>query len=94
MREGVCLQSAQHIQADPEGEMIIVQGQLHFYRMFRSTGRIERATDNALLVLNWSSIPDQLRLFIGRECDSPQQLDFRAYMLMHDAVFGHYFTAK
>ena len=94
MREGVCLQSAQHIQADPAGEMIIVQGQLHFYRMFRSTGRIERATDNALLVLNWSSIPDQLRLFIGRECDSPQQLDFRAYMLMHDAVFGHYFTAK
>jgi hypothetical protein len=94
MRAAVCLQAANHVQADPNGELIVVQGQMHFYRIFRSTGRIERVTDNAVLDLNWPAIPDQMRLFLGRECDSLEQLDFRAYMLMYDAMFGHYFKSK
>jgi hypothetical protein len=49
---------------------------------------------NAILELNWPAVPDQLRLFLHPERDSPQQLDFRAHMLMHDSVFGQYFTAK
>jgi hypothetical protein len=58
------------------------------------TGRIERVTDNAMLDLNWPAIPDRFRVFLHRECDSAQQLDFRAHMLMHDGVFGRYFAMK
>jgi hypothetical protein len=94
VRQAVCLLPGNHIQMDPDGELIVIQGQLHFYRIFRSTGRMERVSDNAILELNWPAVPDQLRLFLHRECDSPQQLDFRAHMLMHDSVFGQYFTAK
>jgi hypothetical protein len=94
MRQAVCLHPANHIQMDEDGERIIIQGQLHFYRLFRSTGRIERVTDNAMLELNWPSIPDSFRLLLRRECDSRQQLDHRAYMLMNDAVFGRYFAVK
>jgi hypothetical protein len=79
---------------DEDGERIIIQGQLHFYRLFRSTGRIERVTDNAALELNWPSIPDSFRLLLHRECDSQQQLDHRAYMQMNDAVFGCYFAVR
>ena len=82
------------IVADPEGDLIIVQGQLHFYRLFRSTGRIERASDNATLEVNWPAVPDQWRSLLHRECDSPEQLDLRAGLLRNDAVFGRYFTAK
>jgi hypothetical protein len=84
MRQAVCLFPANHIHIhmDEDGERIIIQGQLHFYRLFRSTGRIERVTDNAVLELNWPSIPDSFRLLLHRECDSQQQLDHRAYMLM------------
>jgi len=94
MRQAVCLHPANHIHIDEDGEKIIIQGQLHFYRLFRSTGRIERVTDNAVLELNFPSIPDSFRLIIRRECDSQQQLDHRAYMLMNDAVFGCYFAVK
>ena len=94
MRQAVCLHPANHIHIDEDGEKIIIQGQLHFYRLFRSTGRIERVTDNAVLELNWPSIPDSFRLILRRECDSQQQLDHRAYMLMNDAVFGCYFAVK
>jgi hypothetical protein len=94
MRQSACLLPGNHIQMDPDGELIIVQGQLHFYRLFRSTCRMERVSDNAVLELNWQSVPDQLRLFLHRECDSPQQLDFRAHMLMHDGLFGQYFIAR
>jgi len=51
---------------DPDGELIVVQGQLHFYRLFRSTGRMERVSDNAVLDLNWPAIPDQFRLVLHR----------------------------
>ena len=91
MRQAQSLLPANHIQMDPDGELIVVQGQLHFYRLFRSTGKMERVSDNAVLELNWPAVPDSLRLFLHRECDSPHQLDFRAHMLMHDSVFGRYF---
>ena len=94
MRRAVCLQPANHIQMDEDGELIVIQGQLHFYRLFRSTGRIERVTDNAVLELHWPSIPDQLRIFLRHECDSQEQLERRAFMLMSDAVFGRYFSIK
>jgi len=94
MQKAVCLRPENHIQMDPDGELIVIQGQLHFYRLFRSTGRMERVSDNAELELNWPAIPDSLRLFLKRECDSPQQLDFRAHMLMHDLLYGRYFIAK
>jgi len=32
---------------DPDGELIVIQGQLHFYRVFRSPGRMEQISDNA-----------------------------------------------
>ena len=94
MRQAVCLLPANHIHMDQDGELIVIQGQLHFYRLFRSTGRIERVTDNAVLELNWPSIPDQFRILLHRECDSPEQLERRACMLMSDAVFGRYFSMK
>jgi hypothetical protein len=94
MRQALCLQPGNYIQMDQDGELMVVQGQLHFYRLFRSTGRIERVTDNAVLELNWPSIPDQFRMLLRRECDSPEQLERRAYMLMCDAVFSRYFSVK
>jgi hypothetical protein len=67
---------------------------LHFYRLFRSTGRIERVTDRAVLALNWAVIPDQLRMMLHRECDSEQQFVLRARWLVHDPIFGRYFRVK
>jgi len=72
-------------------DLVIVQGELHYYRLHRSTGRIERATDNTALELDWHALPDQMRLTVHETCDSPQQLMLRAHLLMHDAVFGRYF---
>ena len=94
MQKAVALNPARRIQTDPDSDMTVIQGQLHFYRLFRSTGRIERVTDNAALELNWQAMPDQLRLYLHRECDSPRQLDFRAHMLMHDSVYGSYFVVR
>jgi len=79
---------------DPDGELIVIQGQLHFYRLFRSTGRMEQVSDNAALALNWPAIPDSLRVILRRACDSLQPLDFRAHGLMHDSIYGRYFVAK
>ncbi len=94
MRNAVSLRAEYHIQMDPDGELIVIQGQLHFYRLFRSTGRMERVSDSAELELNWPAIPDSLRVYLHRACDSPQQLNFRAYMLMYDSIYGRYFIAK
>jgi hypothetical protein len=74
-----------------DGDAWIVQGQLHFYRLSRNTGQIVRVTDGVLLDLNWTAIPDELRLALHRVCDSEEQLARRASFLAHDAVFGHYF---
>jgi hypothetical protein len=54
-----------------------------------ATGRIE----HAVMQLDWPTLPDQLRLVLHRECDSPEQLRLRASLLMHDSVFGRYFAA-
>jgi hypothetical protein len=79
---------------DEESDLVIIQGQMHFYRLYRSSGRIERATDNAVLELNWHALPDQFRLVIGPEPDSGFQIEMRAFMLMHDGVFAQYFREK
>ncbi len=80
--------------ADADGDLVVVRGQLHFYRLFRSTGRIERVSDGAALELNWAAIPDESRLSLRRECDTDEQLMLRATLLMHDSIFAHYFTVK
>jgi hypothetical protein len=77
--------------ADEDGDLLVIQGQLHFYRLYRSTGRIERATDNALMELEWAAVPDQFRLVLHRECDSVEQAQLRAHLLLHDSVFGRWF---
>ena len=82
-----------HIVPEPDSDLVIVQGQLHFYRLFRSTGRIERATDDAVLELNWTAIPDEFRLRIQRDSTSAEQLHLRATLLMYDSIFGNYFKA-
>ena len=84
--------SADRIVNDSDEGLLIVQGQLHFYRVFRS-GRIERATDNAVLELDWHSLPDQFRHVVTRECDCPDQVQRRASLLMNDGVFAQYFRA-
>ena len=86
--------ATEKIVADTEGDLIVVQGQLHFYRLFRSTGRIERVSDNAVLELNWSAMPDDFRLSLHVECDSDQQLGIRAAMLMYDSIYGRYFLTS
>jgi hypothetical protein len=55
---------------------------------------MERASDNAELELNWRAIPDPVRVHLRRECDSPQQLQLRARMLMYDSLYGRYFVVK
>jgi hypothetical protein len=80
--------------ADADGDLIVVQGQLHFYHLYKSTARIERASDNAVLELNWPAIPDQFRLILRRECDSDEQLMHRAMLLMYDSLYAHYFKVK
>ena len=79
---------------DHDENMLVVQGQLHFYRLFRGTGKIERVTDKAELELNWEAVPDSLRLRLHRECDSDEQLQLRAVMLMYDSLNGQYFRVK
>jgi len=94
LREVLARTPANHIVSDPDGDLIIVQGQLHFYRLYRSTRTIERVTDKAGLELNWSAVPDSFRNVLRRECDSDEQLQLRAYLLMHDGIFGRYFRAQ
>jgi len=94
LKSAVYLLPGSHIQMDPDGDLLVIQGQLHFYRLFRSTGRIQRVTDNAEMELDWSAIPDTLRLYLPRDGDALQQPDFRAGMLMYDSIYGRYFVAK
>jgi hypothetical protein len=75
-------------------DLLIVQGQMHFYRIFKSDGRIERVSDNAVLELEWHSLPDQFQTVISREPDSEHQVQMRAFMLMNDGVFAQYFRAQ
>jgi len=77
-----------------DDDLVIVQGDLHYYRLHRSTGRIERATDDAVLELDWHALPDDMRLRVHQTSDSPEQLMLRAHLLMHDSAYGPYFRAK
>jgi len=92
--KAVFLAPGNRIRMDSNGDLMVIQGQLHFYRLFRSTGRIERVSDNAQLELNWPSVPDSLRFFLHRECDSPEQIEYRALMLAHDSIYLRYFLPK
>jgi hypothetical protein len=83
-----------HMAVDDDERMIIVQGQLHFYRVFKDTCRIERVTDNREIELNWEKMPDEMRLRLHRECDSEEQIHRRAAMLMYDSLNAQYFRVK
>jgi len=89
--QALALTTADRMAASAEEDLLIVQGQLHFYRVSLKTGHIERASDNATLELDWHSLPDQFRFMIDRECDSPKQVRMRSFLLMNDGVFGRYF---
>ena len=74
-----------------DGEELLVQGQLHFYRLSPVNGRVVRVTDGVALDLHWPAVPDEWRLMLHRECDSEHQLRLRAMLLVQDATFGRYF---
>jgi hypothetical protein len=86
--------TAGRIAPDPDSDETIVQGELHFYRVNRSKRRIQRASDNAVLELDWPSVPDSMRMSLTRECDSEEQLMLRAHLLLHDSYFGRFFVAS
>jgi hypothetical protein len=83
-----------HMAVDPDENMIVVQGQLHFYRIFRDSCRIERVTDNKEIELNWEKIPDQFRLTLHRECAGEEQIHLRAMLLMYDSLNVEYLRVK
>lgn len=91
LREALSTYPADRILDSPDEDDVIVQGQLHFYRISRKTGMIERASDKATLELDWHSLPDQFRLSVAQECDSLHQVRMRAFLLMNDGVFGQCF---
>ena len=82
------------MEMDFNENMMVVQGQLHFYRVYRATGRIERVTDNAELELNWEAIPDHMRLTMKREYDSNDQFMTLTTMLRFDSHNARYFRVK
>lgn len=94
LNEKIAMISSNRMAEVPAEDLLIVQGQLHFYSVSRSTGRIERASDKVVLELDWHSLPDQFRLTVSRDCDSPQQVRLRAFLLMNDGVFGQYFKER
>ena len=77
-----------------DDDLVIVQGELHYYRLHRLTGRIERATDDVVLELDWHALPDDMRLSVHQTCDSPEQLMLRAHLLMHDSAYGRFFRSN
>ena len=79
---------------DHDENLMIVQGQQHFYRLFLSDGRIERVTDNAELELNWEQLPDDLRLMFQGEPDVQHRCGLLAGYLQHDSIYGRYFRVK
>ena len=79
---------------DHDEGLMIVQGQQHFYRLFLSDGRIERVTDNAELELDWENIPDEVRVTLQSESNSPARCGLLAGFLQHDSIYGRYFRVK
>jgi hypothetical protein len=79
---------------DHDEDLMIVQGEQHFYRLFLATGKIERVTDNVELELNWEKIPDHVRLMIDAATDVRQRCQSLAGFLMRDSVYANYFRVK
>jgi len=79
---------------DHDDKVLIVRGEKHFYRLFLSSGKIERVTDNVELELNWEKIPDSLRMIFHRDDRSPEQLNRLAEFLRRDSVYGKYFRPR
>jgi len=94
LSQSLSMLSMDRIVPDPSENLFIVQGQLHFYRVLRESGRITRVSDNAILELDWHALPDQYRALVSRKCDSPHQVHLRASMLMQDSVFAQYFRTQ
>jgi hypothetical protein len=86
------LLNSERVQLD--GDMAIIQGDLDFYRLFLSSGRIERVRDNAVLELNFADLPGELRGLVRPECDGRDQAVVRATMLVLDAVYGKFFVRR
>jgi hypothetical protein len=82
------------IQVDHDEGLMVVQGEQHFYRLFLSTGRIERVTDNAELELNWEQIPHNLRQMFRSEHEMPHQCNLLAQFLRFDSRYANYFRVK
>ena len=86
------LSGATHVAVSDDGDLVLVQGELHYYRLSRTTGRIERATDDVALELDWHALPDHMRSMIRPSAESVEQVMLRAHLLLHDSVFGRYFV--
>ena len=86
------LLNSERVQLD--GDMAIIQGDLDFYRLFLSSGRIERVRDNAVLELNYADLPADVRSLVRPECDGQDQAVIRATMLVLDAVYGKFFVRR
>jgi len=79
---------------DHDEGVIMVQGEQHFYRLYLSTGKIERVTDNAELELNWEQIPDYMRARLERDHNSPMQLHTLAHYLSRESIYRNFFRVK
>ena len=79
---------------DHDENLMIVPGEKHFYRVFLTTGKIERVTDNVELELNWEIIPDHVRLMFDAKTDLRERCHSLSGFLMHDSVYGKYFRVK
>jgi len=79
---------------DHDEGVIMVQGEQHFYRLYLSTGKIERVTDNAELELNWEKIPDYMRARLERDHNSPMQLHTLAHYLSRESIYRNFFRVK
>ena len=86
------LLNSERIQLD--GDMAIIRGDLDYYRLFLSSGRIERASDNAVLELNCAELPEDVRAVVRPECDGQDQVAVRATLLVLDAVYGKFFVRR
>jgi hypothetical protein len=79
---------------DHDEDLMIVQGEKHFYRLFLTDGRIERVTDNVELELDWDNIPDYVRLMIESRTDVRLRSSLLAGFLQRDSVYENYFRVK
>jgi hypothetical protein len=82
------------VMVDHDDNVMIVQGEKNFYRLFLSNGKIERVTDNVELELDWEKLPDDIRMMLRRDDHSPEQLDLVAGFLRRDSVYGKYLRPR